>query len=139
MFEFNATLIVAMISFVVFMFIMNAIFYRPILNIIRERDEFVDKNYKEAKELENKAREIKDEYQTKLSDVKEQGRIEVAQNLDRAQKESFEISQNAKEQAKIKVQADKDEINVQKEKLYEEVNSNLIEDLSSQIIKKVVG
>ena len=49
MFEFNATLIVAMFSFVVFMFIMNAIFYRPILNIIRKRENYVNDNYEAAK------------------------------------------------------------------------------------------
>ena len=47
MFEFNATLIVAMISFVVFMFIMNAIFYRPILNIIKKRDDYINSNYED--------------------------------------------------------------------------------------------
>ena len=44
MFEFNATFLVAMISFVVFIIIMNAILYKPILSIIEERQAYIDKN-----------------------------------------------------------------------------------------------
>ncbi|MBR1461125.1 hypothetical protein IJ596_05785, partial [bacterium] len=78
MFEFNATLIVAMISFVVFMLVMNAVFYRPILEIIRKRDDLVNQNYKEAKELADKAKEINNEYQTSLNSEKERNRVLVA-------------------------------------------------------------
>ena len=38
MMEFNATFLIAMLSFVVFIMIMNAIFYNPILSIIRKRE-----------------------------------------------------------------------------------------------------
>ena len=62
MIEFNATLIVAILSFVVFMVIMNAIFYRPILNIIRKREDYIDTNYKDEKDITKKAKEITDEY-----------------------------------------------------------------------------
>ena len=55
MIEFNATFLVAMLSFVVFIMIMNAIFYRPILNIMRKRDEYINSNYDEAKELSEQA------------------------------------------------------------------------------------
>ena len=139
MFEFNATLIVAMISFVVFMFIMNAIFYRPILNIIRKRDELVEQNYENAKVLANKAQEINNEYQTKLGDVKEQARNEIAKEIEIAQKESFEKTHNAKEQAKIQIQNNKDYIETEKAKLFEKVNSDIVEDISSEIFKKIVG
>ena len=45
MLEFNATFIVAIISFAVFIVIMNAIFYRPILEIIKKRDDYINSNY----------------------------------------------------------------------------------------------
>ena len=56
MIEFNATFLIAMLSFVVFILIMNAIFYQPILNIIRKRDDYIDSNYADSKELLEKAR-----------------------------------------------------------------------------------
>ena len=45
MVEFNATFLIAMLSFVVFIMIMNAIFYNPILDIMRKREEYINSNY----------------------------------------------------------------------------------------------
>ena len=139
MFEFNATLIVAMISFVVFMLVMNAVFYRHILEIIRKRDDLVNQNYKEAKELADKAKEINNEYQTSLNSEKERNRVLVAQALDEEQKKSFDAVHGAKENAKIKIQESKGMIEAEKLKLYQDVDSSLVNELSSQIIKKVIG
>lgn len=139
MFEFNGTLIVAMISFVVFMFVMNAIFYRPILGIIRKRDDLVNQNYEQAKELADNAQKINAEYQTKLADAKTENRTNMALEIENAQKKSFDVIQQAKDNAKIQIQNNKDIIEKEKENLYGEVNSELIKDLSSQIVKKVVG
>jgi F-type H+-transporting ATPase subunit b len=139
MFEFNGTLIVAMISFVVFMFVMNAIFYRPILGIIRKRDDLVNQNYEQAKELADNAQKINAEYQTKLTDAKTENRTNMALEIENAQKKSFDVIQQAKDNAKIQIQNNKDIIEKEKENLYGEVNSELIKDLSSQIVKKVVG
>jgi F0F1-type ATP synthase membrane subunit b/b' len=49
--EFNGTFFVTIITFIVFVFLMNKILYAPILNIMEERKNFVDGNYKTA--LEN--------------------------------------------------------------------------------------
>ena len=71
MIEFNATFLVAMLSFVVFIMIMNAIFYRPILNIMRKRDEYINSNYDEAKELSEQAEKL---------DIKKAETIQQTQN-----------------------------------------------------------
>jgi len=139
MFEFNGTLIVAMISFVVFMFVMNAIFYRPILGIIRKRDDLVNQNYEQAKELADNAQKINAEYQIKLTDAKTENRTNMALEIENAQKKSFDVIQQAKDEAKMQIQNNKDIIEKEKENLYGEINSELIKDLSSQIVKKVVG
>lgn len=139
MFEFNATLIVAMISFVVFMFIMNAIFYQPILGIIRKRDQFVEQNYKSAKEMANRANEINNDYQTKLDNAKIESRNNVVKEMDKAQKKYSEQAHQAKEQAKIQIQNNKEIIESEKVKLYEELDSKTIKDISSEILKKVMG
>ena len=47
--EFDATFLFAVVSFLVFIFIMNKIFYAPILRIMQERQQFVENNYKSAK------------------------------------------------------------------------------------------
>jgi len=139
MFEFNATLIVAMFSFVVFMFIMNAIFYRPILNIIRKRENYVNGNYETAKTLESKAEEYNTEYQKKLNNAKEQEREALSAKIDNAQKKSFKTTQEANEKAKIEITSNKELIEKNKNELIDNINSNIINNLASDIVRKIAG
>lgn len=55
MLEFNATFFIAMISFIIFMIIMNAILYKPLDRIVRERRDLIDKNNLKAKIAGEKA------------------------------------------------------------------------------------
>ena len=46
--EFDATFIIAAISFIVFVFIMNLVLYKPIFNIMKQRQELVEQNFQTA-------------------------------------------------------------------------------------------
>ena len=63
MLEFNATFFIAMISFVVFMIIMNAILYKPHERIVTERKNLIDKNYMKSKIAQEKC-DILQKWQT---------------------------------------------------------------------------
>lgn len=54
MLEFNATFFIAMISFVVFIIIMNAILYKPLERIVKERQDLINKNHLKAKTAQEK-------------------------------------------------------------------------------------
>ena len=54
MLEFNATFFVAMASFVIFMMIMNAILYKPLERIVKERQDIIDKNNLKSKIADEK-------------------------------------------------------------------------------------
>lgn len=54
MLEFNATFFIAMISFVIFMIIMNAILYKPLERIVKERRDLIDKNNLKARTAQEK-------------------------------------------------------------------------------------
>ena len=139
MIEFNATLIVAILSFVVFMFIMNAIFYRPILNIIRKREDYIDTNYKDAKDITKKAQEITDEYNEKLSNAKDEARHNTALRIDEIQKEEFAKVQQAKENSKTEIQSRKEKIESDTLELKEHVNSEVVSDIANDITSKIIG
>lgn len=139
MIEFNATLIVAILSFVVFMFIMNAIFYRPILNIIRKREDYIDTNYKDAKDITKKAQEITDEYNEKLSNAKDEARHNVASRIDEIQKEEFAKVQQAKENSKLEIQSGKEKIEAATFELKEKVNTEVVADIAQDITAKILG
>ena len=77
MIEFNATFIVAMLSFVVFIFIMNAIFYNPILSIIRKREDYIESNYKDAKSFNDTAEINNNKYSTKITQTQNKCRQDI--------------------------------------------------------------
>ena len=65
--EFNATIYVTIISFLVFMKIMNAIFYEPLTKIMSERDDLVRKNYDEAQKNNEKTDAILKDKEDRLA------------------------------------------------------------------------
>ena len=71
MLEFNATFLVSMISFIVFIIIMNAIFYKPILGVIEERENFINDHYNDAKNSKDKEVQTAEELKNNVKDLAE--------------------------------------------------------------------
>lgn len=46
--EFDGTFLISVISFIVFVFVMNAVFYNPILRIMKNREDVVENNFNSA-------------------------------------------------------------------------------------------
>lgn len=139
MIEFNATFIVAMFSFVVFIFIMNAIFYNPILSIIRKREGFIDKNYEEAKRFEQLATQNTDVYSSKIGQTQDKCRHEIKIQVGKAQTEATEKLRTAKENFKAAIQQKKDDIHTESEALKMTVRNSVVKDLATSIVSKILG
>ena len=56
--EFNGTFIVTIITFIIFIVVMNKILYAPILRIMEERKNFIEDNYNEAQHNTSQSEEI---------------------------------------------------------------------------------
>ena len=56
--EFNATFLVSIVSFLLFVGIMNKIFYAPLTNVMTERKDLLDTNYSDAKRFDDDAQAI---------------------------------------------------------------------------------
>lgn len=136
MFEFNATFIVAIISFVVFIIIMNAIFYKPVLKIIEERKNFIDGNYNDAKNSNDKAQSLLDNKEKRLSETRETSRKIIKDKTAEANEKSSSILNDAKQSCQNRIQSAKDELKNQELAL--DLSGN-IEDISDSISKKLLG
>ena len=58
MLEFNATILIAMLSFIIFMMLMNVILYKPMLQIVQKRKNLLLMNENDIKENEQSASEL---------------------------------------------------------------------------------
>lgn len=136
MFEFNATFLIAMISFVVFIIIMNAIFYKPILSIIEKRQRFVDDNYNCAKTLKNEAGILLENYEQKLNEASKEARIFVANESEQLKRNAESVVDKAKVEASNKIDAAKKELQEERNSVDLSVT---VQELAQSISKKLLG
>lgn len=86
MIELNWTILVQMINFLVLMFVLNKILYKPILKIIAERDKQVSEGKQQVKELAEKGAGMVALYNDKL----QAARVEAMTAKAAARKQSVE-------------------------------------------------
>jgi F-type H+-transporting ATPase subunit b len=139
MLEFNATFLIAMFSFVVFILIMNAIFYKPILNIMRKREEYINSNYEDSKRFDDTASELTISRNSKLEQTKDKCRHEVKKSIDKVQADSLEKISQVKEETKQAIQVKKEELKTQENVLKQQINDTVVNDLASSILSKLSG
>merc|ERR1711935_1188887 len=93
LFDFNATLPLVVIQFVLLMLILNTVLYSPLLTIIEERKEYILNNLAEASEILTKANELTTYYEQELSNVRKEGQLLVTDGQ-KIHKELLEIELN---------------------------------------------
>ena len=93
LFDFNATLPLVAIQFVLLMLILNTVLYSPLLTIIEERKEYILNNLAEASEILTKANELTTYYEQELSNVRKEGQLLVTDGQ-KIHKELLEIELN---------------------------------------------
>ena len=136
--EFNGTFLATIITFILFVFVMNKVLYAPILGIMEARKNFIDSNYKDANDNDAKSAELVAEKEEKLSDAKEQARGEYIAALEGYKAQKAEVIINAQNSAQTELEASKAEL----ENLSNEVKEGLkssMNDLANDIVEKIIG
>ena len=98
--EFNGTFLVTIISFVLFVFVMNKILYEPINNIVAQRREFVDENLRTADINHKKANEYSDavvDFKNKKNDILKNAQCDADNELMQTYENLNNLSNEAKE------------------------------------------
>lgn len=138
MLEFNATFLIAIISFVIFICIMNAIFYKPILNVINKRKELIDNYYNDANKFKAEAENIIQEKDNKLAQTLRETKAIISKSTADAENEAKILTDNAKQNAREKISEQKEELYRQKDEIRNSLNSE-IDHLADKIVSKVLG
>ncbi|MCD7879601.1 MAG: ATP synthase F0 subunit B [Candidatus Gastranaerophilales bacterium] len=96
--EFDATFLIAVISFIVFVVIMNKIFYEPVLKIMQQRQELVNQNFISAKITKKTVQEKTVQYDSELEKSRDEARNEIADKSKQFKDESSKILAGYKEE-----------------------------------------
>lgn len=135
MLQFNATFIVAIISFVVFIMIMNTIFYKPVLNVIEEREKFIRGNYDEANATKEKADNLLQDKETRLNETYKNAKQILTDNKIQANLSAQEMIANAKSSSDAKINSEKERIETEKNST--DINA-AADELSQAIVDKIL-
>ena len=136
--EFNGTFFVTIITFILFVFLMNKILYVPILNIMEARKSFIDDNYKTASDNEAKVIQITEEKNGLLTNAREKAREIYNEKVADYKTKRAEIVAEAQDSAKEDFQKNEIELH----NISNDVKNNLknsMTDLANDIVEKVIG
>jgi len=93
LFDFNATLPLVVIQFLLLMVVLNIIFYSPVLEAITERNEYILNNLTKASEILAEANNLTAEYKQELNNVRKEAQLEIT-NSQKIHKEILETERN---------------------------------------------
>ncbi len=136
--EFNATFLISAISFILFTLLMNKIFYKPLGKIMNERENFINDNLNDAKISNDKAEFLLKDKDEKLAKSLIEARAIVSKELDATNKQSAQITAQAKQKAKNEVDLAKQNLSCEVEGFEDELNSK-INELSEFLKNKIIN
>jgi len=93
LFDFDATLPLIAIQFILLMVILNIILYNPLLTIIEERKEYILTNLSEASKILAEANQLTTKYEQELDNVRKEAQLEITKSQ-KIHKEILEVELN---------------------------------------------
>jgi F-type H+-transporting ATPase subunit b len=138
LFDFNATLPLMAIQFVLLTVVLTFIFYKPVSKVIDERETYINNNLTQASEKLIKADEIYKQYDEKLKEARIGAQAVIAQSEKEAKDVvAQEIGDARKDAAKLIEQTNK-ELEAQKSLALEKLETQ-VDELSELIKEKLLG
>ena len=138
MFDFDATLPLMALQFLVLTALLNAVFYKPLTKVLDEREEYIRNNSSNAKERLAKAENLIAEYQRQIATARKESQALI----EKAQADAREINAQKIAEAQAEVQAQKEAAaqEIQEQKTAAMTNlEQQVDSLSRQILSKILG
>ncbi|MFP3871028.1 MAG: hypothetical protein ACLFVT_09155 [Syntrophobacteria bacterium] len=103
MIDLNITLFIQMANFLILLWLLNLALFRPIRNIIRERNRVVDTFTSDIASLSDKARDASEQFEQKILEARKEGMTKVDGMKDEGSEEETQLIEatNREVQAKM--------------------------------------
>lgn len=138
MFDFDATLPLMAVQFLLLAAMLNVVFYKPLTKALDERDEYIRNNELGAKERLAKAEKLAREYEQQLGDTRRQSQALITNAQSEAQKIAAQKIGEAQQEAVAKREQAAREIEQQKQEALQSLEQQ-VDALSRQILEKILG
>ncbi len=138
MLNINATLLFQIINFIILIFILDLILFKPLLRLREEREKLTAGKEEESRHQEAQAESMREEYTRKLQEARLQGRMKKELLEKAGALIEKEMVAKVREEAASILKETKAQIEQEMKKTRESLASQ-IQLLSSQIAKKILG
>ena len=138
MFDFDATLPLMAVQFLLLAALLNVVFYKPLTKVLDERDDYIRTNEMGARERLAKAEQLAKQYEQQLADTRRQSQTLIANAQADAQKIGAQKIAEAQQEADAKREQASLEIGQQKQEALQSLETQ-VDELSRQILEKILG
>lgn len=138
MFDFDATLPVMAVQFLLLAAVLNAVFYKPLSKAIDERSEYIRTNEVEARERLAKADQLAKQYEEQLAVARREAQGVIAAAQEDAKKIAAQKNSEALAEVQARLDQTRKEIDEQKQAAMSSLEQE-VDALSRQILEKLLG
>ena len=136
--EFNGTFLASIITFIVFVFLMNAVLYEPMRKIVQERKEFIDSNLKDADDNKNKADGIIKDKEYKISEARNNAKDSYVKKVEDYKNQKQSIINDAKNVSVSELEREYQNLTNISNEAKENIKGRMT-DLANDIVEKTIG
>lgn len=138
MFDFDATMPLMAVQFLLLAVLLNAIFYKPMTKVLDDRDNYIRTNETQARERLSKAEMLAKQYEEQLANARRQSQNLIAIAQDDAKKIGATKIAEAQKEAQAQIEQAQSEIDRQKQEAMQSLEEQ-VDSLSRQILEKLLG
>ena len=138
LFDFNATLPLMALQFLALTVILNLIYYKPVGNILDERDEYIRNSLTAASAALSRANELTQKYEQDLAESRKMAQDIIKKAQEEAQLIVYKQIKDAQTNADKVIFNAYDQLNIQKEEALKNLEGQ-VDILSSQIKLKLLN
>jgi len=138
LFDIDATLRLMAVQFLILAAVLNVVFYKPLGNVIDERDGYVRSNITTAKEQLAQAEKLAEQYEQELAASRRQAQAIIAEAQAEAEKTASEQIAAAQQAAQAQKEQAQKEIEAQKESAFQTLEGQ-VDTLTQQMLDKLLS
>lgn len=138
MFDFNATLPLMAVQFLLLVVILNAVFYKPLTKVLTDREDFIRARNTNAQEALAKSKKLAEQYEQELADTRRQAQAVITAAQADAQKIAKEQIASAQSEVQAQLLQLQSELDQQKQSALQALEAQ-VSSLSQQMLSKLVG
>ncbi len=138
MFDFDATLPLMAVQFLLLIVILNTVFYKPLGKSLDERSNYILTSQSDARERLEKADRLAKQYEQELAESRRKAQATIVAAQEAAQKIAAQQMAEAQKEAQAKREQAQRELDQQKAEALQSLEQQ-VESLSHQILDKLLA